>query len=159
MWHRLFHTLCGTILAVSLVLGGCMTMPDGTNQPDTVLISFAAVAAFTVIINETKVSDEKILEAYEGLSNAERVLRSMGESGEPLDLAIVDQLLSDAVPMEYKAIAKIGSKLIRDRARRYVGEEIPDVDLGKYTIVGDIVLAVVEGAKAAIEPKALQIKK
>lgn len=159
MWDRLIVVMCGIILALSVFVGGCITMPDGTNEPDYEMISFGTVLAFSVIINETKVSDEKVMEAYEGLSHASVVLRSMGESGQPVDLAVVDQILADAVPMEYKAIAKQGSKLIRDRARRYLGENIPDVDLTKHKVVAEIASAVVEGAKAALEPKVYEIKK
>lgn len=159
MTTRLSHGMCGILLAVMLTLTGCITMPDGSSTPDYTMIEFGAVAAFTVIINETKVSDEKVLQAYDGLSSMERNLRAMVESGEPLDLAIIDQMLASAVPVEYKALAAVGSKLIRERAKLYLGEKVPDVDLGKYEVVGEITLAVVQGAKAAIEPRATQITK
>ena len=154
----LFGLLCSAVLTMALTLPGCMTMPDGSSEPDYMLIEFGAVAVFTVIVNETKVSDKKVLEAYHGLSNLERTLQSMTDSGEPLDLAIVDQMLANAVPVEYQALTAMGSKLIRQRAKLYLGESMPDVDLGKYELVGKIAQSVVSGAKAAIEPKAFTIK-
>jgi len=158
MGTKLFGLLCSAVLAFALTLPGCMTMPDGSSEPDYTMIEFGAVAVFTVLINETKVSDEKVLEAYRGLSNLESTLQSMIDSGEPLDLAIVDQMLANAVPVEYQALTAMGSKLIRQRAKLYLGESMPDVDLGKYALVGKIAQSVVSGAKAAIEPKAFTIK-
>lgn len=161
MGTRLLHFVRGILLVAMLTVGvpGCITMPDGTSTPDYTMIEFGAVAAFTVIINETKVSDAKVLQAYDGLSNVEKSLRAMVESGEPLDLAIVDHMLANAVPLEYKALASLGSRLIRERAALYLGEKVPDVDLGEYEVVGKITLAVVQGATAAIEPRAAQIRK
>jgi len=133
-------------------------MPDGAHEPDYLRIEFSSLASFLVIINETKVTDEKVLRAYRGLSDLEGVIQSMVESGQPVDLAVVDKLLAQALPVEYQPLAVLGSKLIRQRAKLYLGEHVPDVDLGKYEVVAKIVQAVVSGARTAIEPKANAIK-
>jgi len=134
-------------------------MPDGSHEPDYTMIEFGAVAAFTVIVNETDVPDNAIREAYRGLTNLETMLQATRESDGPLNLAVIDGLLADAVPIEYRALATMGSQLIRERAQLYLGEHLSDAELGKYAIVGKIAEAVVSGAKAALEPRARQLQR
>jgi hypothetical protein len=153
--------LCSMILAVAVGLGGCVTMQDGSSEPDYAMVEFGSVAAFTVIVSETKVSDETVVKAYEGLSNLETTLQGLASDSGNLDLSVVDRLLANAVPMEYKALASQGSKLIRSRVRQYMGsKDVLDYDMsreGKLTI--KTTLAVVQGARAALYPKYVQTLK
>jgi hypothetical protein len=137
-------------------------MPDGNSEPDYVMIEFGAVAAFTVIVNETKVSDESVVKAYEGLSAMEAGLHAVVNGSGEVDFAIVDAMFASAVPVEYKALATTGSKLIRSRVRMYMnieeGIEVPEW-MNESSLTAKITLSVVQGAKAALEPKYLMLTK
>ena len=146
---KLKNMLCASVMAMALTLGGCISAPDGSSKPDYVMIEFGAVAAFTVIVNETKVSDEAIVRAYEGLTHLEGVL----QTGGPLNLDMVDTLLARAVPIEYKALAATGSKLIRSRVAQYMEVKLPTNPITENEVIVNSTLAVVQGAKAALQPK------
>ena len=147
---------CGVILALTMCLGGCITAPDGTSEPDYVLIEFGSVAAFTVIVNETKVPDESVVKAYEGLAAMEAGLQAILDGSGTLDLSMIDAMFASAVPVEYQALASTGSKLIRSRVRQYV--DVPDNILGESELTAKISLSVVQGAKSALAPKYNAIK-
>ena len=147
--YVLRNLLYGTVMALGMGLGGCVAMPDGTSQPDYVLIEFGAVAAFTVIVNETEASNDAVLRAYSGLSNLEVLLNNGGE----LNLSILDEALSNAVPTEYKAIAYTGSKLIRSRVRKYMAVKVPENPITENEMVVNATLAIVHGAKSALQPR------
>lgn len=154
---KIWKMISVVVLALALSLGGCITMPDGSSEPDYVLIEFGSVAAFTVIVNETEVPDESVVRAYEGLSALEVTLQSVLENGGDLDLSILDKMLANAVPFEYKALAETGSKLIRSRVKQYV--DLPENPLPESELVAKVALSVVQGAKAALGPKYSMINK
>jgi hypothetical protein len=155
---KLQRLACSVILALTMGLGGCITMPDGTSEPDYVMIEFGSVAAFTVIVNETEVSDESVVQAYEGLSAMEEGLLAVVDGSREMDLSMIDAMFANAVPLEYKALASTGSKLIRQRVKMYMDVEMPDT-LPESELTAKISLAVVQGAKAAIGPKYHALKK
>jgi hypothetical protein len=132
------NLLCGIMLALTFGLTGCMTMPDGSSKPDYVMIEFGAVAAMTVIVNETKVSDEVVVKAYKGLSAMETALLTSG----PMDLSMIDTMLANAVPMEYKALATVGSKLIRSRVAQYMEVKLPTNPITENELVMNTTLIV-----------------
>lgn len=149
------------ICAAALMFGlsGCMTMPDGSSKPDTEMIEFGSVAVFTVIVNETEVSDAAVVRAYEGLSSVEQFLQNVGDTGGDLDLSVIDEMLAKAVPIEYRALATSGSKLIRSRVARYMEGKLPENPITESEAVTSISLAVVSGARAALAPKYFSITK
>jgi hypothetical protein len=159
MIENIRNLACGVILALAMGLGGCITTPDGTTTPDYAMIEFGAVAAFTVIVNEAKVSDEAVVKAYEGLSTMEATLQKVVDGSGSLDLPIIDQMLGEAVPIEYKALATQGSKLIRSRVRNFMDTKHPDNPITESEVTLSTSLAVVKGAKAVLEPKYLVIVK
>lgn len=137
------------------LLTGCVTttLPDGTVQrvPDYEMIEFGSVAVFTVIVNEVKVKDDVVLKAYRGLASVRDNIQCLGEDCPALDLTVVDNLLAEKLPLEYRALAKAGSRLIRSRVRQYVGTI--DVPLEMSQISRNITTSVLNGALAAFEPK------
>jgi len=147
---------CGVVLALTMGLGGCITMPDGNSEPDYVMIEFGAVAAFMVIINETKVTDESVVKAYEGLSAMEEGLLAVVNGSRQMDLTLIDAMFASALPIEYQALGATGSKLIRSRVSQYLtpegGSDLPEW-MNENSLTAKISLAVVHGAKAAMEPK------
>lgn len=154
MIGKLRMLACGVVLALTMGLGGCITMPDGTTEPDYVMIEFGSVAAFTVIVNETKVTDESVVKAYEGLSAMESGLQAVLDGSGEVDLSMIDAMFASAVPLEYKALASTGSKLIRSRVRQYV--ELPDNIFDESELTAKISLSVVQGAKSALYPRYVQ---
>jgi hypothetical protein len=132
-------------------------MPDGTTEPDYVMIEFGSVAAFTVIVNETKVSDESVVKAYEGLSAMEAGLQAVLNGSGEVDLSMIDAMFAAAVPVEYQALASTGSKLIRSRVRQYI--DVPENMFSESELTAKISLSVVQGAKSALEPKYLMLTK
>ena len=155
MIGELRNLLCGIILSLTMGLTACVSTPDGSSKPDYVMIEFGAVAAMTVIVNETKVSDEVVVRAYKGLSIMETTLLTNG----PLDLSSIDAMLAHAVPLEYKALAQVGSKLIRSRVQQYMDVKLPTNPITENEVVMQTTLAVVQGAKSALEPKYNEIVK
>jgi len=142
--------LCSVVLAGALGLSGCITAPDGSSAPDYVMIEFGSVAAFTVLVNETDVSDDSVVKAYEGLTVLENTLTSGTQA---LDLTLIDAMLANAVPVEYSALASTGSKLIRSRVRQYMDVKLPENPITESEVTMKTSLAVVQGAKAALAPK------
>ena len=144
--------LCSVVLAgaLGLSLSGCITAPDGSSAPDYVMIEFGSVAAFTVLVNETDVSDDSVVKAYEGLTVLENTLTSGTQA---LDLTLIDAMLANAVPVEYSALASTGSKLIRSRVRQYMDVKLPENPITESEVTMKTSLAVVQGAKAALAPK------
>jgi hypothetical protein len=147
---------CGLMLALTLGLGGCVTAPDGSSAPDYVLIEFGSTLAFTVIVNETDVSDATVVRAYTGLAALEQTLQTGGEA---LDLTMLDAMFANAVPIEYSALASQGSKLIRSRVRQYMDIKLPSNPITESEVTVSTALAVVQGAKAALYPKYVQTLK
>lgn len=145
-------------LTLSIGLPGCITMPDGSSHPDYVMIEFGAVAAFTILVNETKVSDESVVTAYEGLSAMEAGLLA-APNGSDMDLSMIDAMLASAVPVEYKALASTASKLIRSRVRQYMDVKLPSNPITESEVTIKTTLAVVQGAKSALGPKYTAITK
>jgi hypothetical protein len=82
----------------------------------------------------------------------------VGETCPPLDLSILDQQFADAVPLEYKALASAGSKLMRDRLRLYIGD-IDVIPTEHQATARKISLSIVDGALAAFAPHISIIKK
>lgn len=158
MKTRLSAMLCGILLYCAMLVGCVSTANvDGTSTttPDYAMIEFGAIAAFTVLVNETDVPQDRVEKAYLGLSNIEMILARLAGTGESLDLAVLDSMLSEALPVEYQALAKSGSKLIRSRVQMYV--DLPEIELDeRATIVNTIALTVVSGAKQALEPKLIR---
>lgn len=139
--------------AFSSVVGACMTMPDGSSKPDYMLVEFGAVAVFTVIVNETEVSDEVIAKAYEGLLAMEQGILAVKNGSGAMSLPMIDAMLASAVPMEYKALASAGSRLIRNRIQMYMDTKLPENPITRNEVTIDTTLAVVQGAKAALQSK------
>jgi hypothetical protein len=134
-------------------------MPDGSSAPDYVMIEFGSVAAFTVLVNETEVSDEAVVKAYEGLAAMEAGLQAVANGSGDMDLSMIDAMLASAVPVEYSALAATGSKLIRARVKQYMDIKLPENPITENEVTVSISLAVVQGAKAALQPKYTAIKK
>ena len=148
-------------LIMALSLSGCITMPDGSSQPDYEMIEFSAVVGMSVIVNETDISDNKVITAYEALEATEMTLQAMRDGGEVVNFEMVDQMLADALPIEYKALGKQGSKLIRSRVALYAqnSDTLDKVEqiIAENELTIQITQSVIAGMKASIEPKYLTI--
>ena len=105
------NLLRAVMLGVCLTLTGCVTMQDGSTEPDYALIEFGAVAAMSVIVNETEAEDAVVVQAYDGLKHVEAALQCVGESCPPLDISIISGMLQQQVPLEYRALVDQGMKL------------------------------------------------
>tara|TARA_R110000772_G_scaffold267971_1_gene393528 strand:- start:5130 stop:5588 length:459 start_codon:yes stop_codon:yes gene_type:complete len=139
-------------IALVLVFGltGCITMPDGNSKPDYAMIEFSAVASMTVIVNETKISDEKLVATYNRLQAVHNTL-TCETNCPPFDLFMMEQMITESLPIEYQALGKSGIKLIRSRANLYMDVKLPETE--NVQLAKDIAASVVLGMISALEPK------
>lgn len=156
MMNDLRKKLSMILLSLALALGGCVSIMDGKTKPDYALIEFGAAATFTAIVNETAVSDDVVLETYNGLVAMENGLVKALDDSRVIDLYAIDQMLGAAVPIEYRAITVSGSKLIRSRVKKYLDANPPGV-LPELGLSAKIALSVVRGAKTALGARVLEI--
>jgi hypothetical protein len=134
-------------------------MVDGVEQPwepDYAIIEFGSVAAFTVTINETEVSDEVVLKAHDGLSALRERLQCVGEACKPLGITIIEEQLKAALPLEYHALAVSGMRLFQAKLADYINTN--QVDIVPEGVMKKTMIAVIDGALLAFDPHVQRIK-
>jgi hypothetical protein len=146
--------LIGLVLVFGL--SGCITMPDGQSTPDYEMIEFSAVAGMSVIVGETKTTDETKLLTYERLVTLKATLECTGEDCPPFNLVVLESMIQGALPIEYQALGVQGIRLIKSRAEMYLDPKLPDIE--NIETIRKISISVVGGMILALEPYITQIK-
>ncbi len=145
--------LAALILAISL--NGCVTMADGEGKPDYVLIEIGALAGMTILVNEMHVADDVTVRAYDRLLILQNTL-ACTENCPPMTYPIMEGLLHDALPIEYRALGSAGLRLIDSRVRLYIHDGMEPSDI--MDLSRKISLSVVTGMIQALEPHVLRIQ-
>jgi hypothetical protein len=149
--------LLAALMLSFALLTGCVTGPGGSYQPDYEMIEFGSTLAFTVVINETDVTDQTVLQAYSGLVALQERLLCVGLICPALDTTLIQTMMADAVPTEYQALAVAGSKLMAAKLKRYMSAH--GVEIVPPDVSSDMALAIVTGAITAFQPRVNLIKR
>jgi hypothetical protein len=147
------------LLGLVLVFGlsGCVasTGPGGASQPDYELIEIGSMAAMAVLVNEIKISDTNLLATYTRLSVLHTTLLCEGNCP-PFNLDLLEGMITQSLPIEYKALGVAAIRLIKSRANMYLDVKLPDSE--NIRMIKKISASVVFGMVQAMEPKVLSIR-
>jgi hypothetical protein len=144
------------ILAMSLAIGGCMSM--GGSQPDYALIEIGAMASMAVLINETDVTDASVLVAHARLTTLYESLSCTPSelSCPPFQFMMLETMIANALPMEYHVLGIAAIRLIKSRSNIYLDDRLSESE--NIEIIRKVAATVVGGMVQALEPKVLHIK-
>lgn len=150
--------LMSVVFAMSLVMGGCMSMPEGGSKPDYELIEIGSMASMSVMIINVKASDQNIVAAHARLLilyNSLSCVPSVGTCP-PFQLILLEGMIANALPPEYQPLTVSMVRLIKSRADVYLDVTLPDSE--NLEIIRKVAATVVGGMVQALEPKVLQIQ-
>lgn len=155
MWNQLWSDVkiffTAAAMGLMVVLGSSCTLDiQSGDTPDYVMIEFGSIVTFSVIVNETPISDESVLKADQGLALLQETLVSMLKHGDPLDITQADAMLSNALPEEYEALGSAALRLIQHRYAQYAHEAL---QTEQSKVVKQLLLSVANGARQAMAHK------
>ena len=145
--------LIGLVLVFGLT--NCMHMPDGSSKPDYELIEIGAMASMAVMVNETKISDAKLVATYDRLQALHTTLICT-ENCPPFNLVVMEQMITASLPIEYQALGVAAIRLVRSRASMYLDPKLPDIE--NVATIRQIAASVVGGMIQAMAPKVQSIR-
>ena len=153
---RLSSMFCGIMLAMS-VMTGCVSMPDGSTGPDYDAIALGSVLTMTVLVNEVKST-----QAVKDITHARLVVLhdtlSCQDTAKidcpPLSMKLVPEMIANALPMEYRALAPAMISYIESKARLYYDVEVPQSE--NMELIRQITIVVIGGVIQALAPHVSQ---
>jgi hypothetical protein len=150
---RLLSVVCGIMLSIG-VLTGCVAMPDGSTGPDYAGIELGSVIAMTVLVNEVKATQAVKDLTYARLTVMHSTL-SCPDTGRidcpPINLKMIPEMLANALPMEYQALAPAMTAYIESRVRMYYDVKIP-TSPENVELIRKMTVVVIGGALQALAP-------
>ncbi len=134
--------LAALILAVSL--NGCVTTVSA-GEPDYAGIEFGSFTNMTLLVNEVHVAEDVTVRAYDRLLVLQNTLECI--ECPPMSYNILESLLNNALPIEYKELVFEGLWLTDNRLRLYAHKGMATLaitDMGRK-----VALSVVTGMTQA----------
>ena len=153
MYLKIKHALVSVVLAVSLMVSGCVTTsvgPDGqvqVTEPDYAtiqLMATAAVAGWAASQKEgIKPSDAKVV------MDVLAAIESYHADGTAINPVAWSAAIQQQVPKRYQALSNVLVQIVAMQLEKYgVMEQIPTLD----NVGGKIMNAVITGAKLGLSP-------
>ena len=148
----LLSLFCGIMLAVS-VMTGCVAMPDGSKGPDYATIELGSVIAMTILVNEVESTQAVKNVTYARLGVLHKSLSCVSTvelTCPPFNMQVLPQMLANALPVEYQALAPAIIGYIESKAMLYYDLKIPQTE--NTAMVKKISIVVIGGAIQALAP-------
>lgn len=130
-----------------VLLSGCMTLPDGTEVPNTKLIQDLTTVSTTVIVGEVKKRGLDPNEVLKHVQNARQLVKETPE-GQLVDLNAINAYMDKYVPADYQVVGRLIVALVTNRVEPIINSKIEESQKAKLVI--DVIVAVLDGVEAGV---------